>query len=250
MSSSRKDELLNYLKNTTSEVIDCSNYNLKNSDFPDLYKALKEKSKITELNISFLSIGLEYIELLKDIILSTNGLIKLRLKYNKLGNDGILSLINDPNLTNLIKHINFDFGNNNIDEDGLEKLYVSADKDLITPDSLLSVLLGNPIYDEQLVEDCINLYKVKTNKDQNETELQDAKENADSSVQDKSSITGSVLLPDHFFSKTASPRTSDTSSKPHSTPSSGTTSKSSTPPGEESIKPQTRKISKSNNTSD
>ncbi len=247
---STKKDFFAHLEKDNSQVIDCSNKELKGSDLPEIIKIIKGKEKVTKLNISYLGIGLENIELLKELVLITKGLQTLNLRENDLGNDGVLNMISDPKLIDLVKNIDFNFGNNDINDDGLKLLFPMAEAGRISPASLLSIIVGNPIYDEQLVEDCRNLYKAKTNKNVDETELRDDKESTDSLTQDRANTTGSAILPDHFFSKTATPRTSDTSSKAPSTPSSGTTSKTSTPPSDEVINTRTRKLSKSNDSAD
>ncbi len=247
MSSSRKDELLNHLKHDKSEIFDCSNHGLKGGDLSDIIEILKEKPKVAELNVSYLGIGLEYIELLKELIINSKGLKVLNVKHNDLGISGILSLINDPRLVNFISNINFDFGNNDIKDDGLRLLYQFAEDGVISKDSLLSILLGNPIHDRELKAKCINFSFAS---DVVEKTQKDAKDNSDSPAQQNTSNTLSSLPPSYFFSKTATLRTSDTSSQPPSTPASGKTSQTSTPPGEESIKQHTRKLSKSGDATD
>lgn len=161
--------------------MNCRELELSPADIQDLAEFLKSKPNLQELNLNYNNLGKEGIKPLKEIILQNKLLTKISALYNKIGDEGVLSLVSDEEIKPRLAEIYIELACNEITELGLE-----AARTVLSPESRLSIISGNKIWDAELLEQCrssaANLLNSKESKEAPSVPATDKETNSSASA--------------------------------------------------------------------
>lgn len=127
--------------------LDCSAVGLQSVHMNELFTILRNNLQIETLNLSYNNLEddsssdkVKSSDKLKEIILSCPYLKEINLRYTRINDAWILNLVNDNRLKERLPTIDFHLDCNRISPKGIK-----AASDVLSPRSVLTMLLGNQL---------------------------------------------------------------------------------------------------------
>jgi hypothetical protein len=145
-----RNELFERINSTNDAHADCtSDVSFLNSDDLILLADVLKKKSIGSLSLTGHEMNENTIEGFKKIILSNDQLKEIWLDYCKITDSFIKLLVSDDKVKARLQTVDLRLDNNKISATGL-----SLANDYMSPASVLSILMTNPIQDKELSEKC------------------------------------------------------------------------------------------------